>query len=184
MAIGPTDEDLKKVEKDLGYEFRDKWLLRQLHYNSSQVSKRGLVRDAAMHLVVSDLVYDSLPKASTDILTDRRTTLVMRDFCAEGARKLGWNKIAFTGKSFPKQEEQAAKNMLAELFEAVWGALYKDSGGNIHAVMDAYSRHFALHEVTTNGTASFHAMQQGASAAEGSAKAQEVAAALADLTFK
>ncbi len=52
------------------------------------------------------------------------------------------------------------------------------------AVMDAYSRHFALHEVTTNGTASFHAIQQGASAAEGSAKAQEAAATLADLTFK
>ena len=52
------------------------------------------------------------------------------------------------------------------------------------AVMEAYSRHFAQHEVTTNGTASFHAMQQGASAAEGSAKAQEVAATLADLTFK
>ena len=32
--------------------------------------------DAAMTLVVSDLVYDSLPRASTDILTDRRTTLV------------------------------------------------------------------------------------------------------------
>jgi hypothetical protein len=29
-----------------------------------------------MTLVVSDLVYDSLPKASTDILTDRRTALV------------------------------------------------------------------------------------------------------------
>lgn len=29
-----------------------------------------------MHLVVSDLVYNSLPKASTDILTDRRTTMV------------------------------------------------------------------------------------------------------------
>ena len=47
---------------------------------------------------------------------------VMRDFCAEGAKKLGWHKVAFTGKSFPKADEQANRNMLAEVFEAVWCA--------------------------------------------------------------
>ncbi|KAK9902840.1 hypothetical protein WJX75_008325 [Coccomyxa subellipsoidea] len=188
MAIGPTDEELMKVEKDLGYKFRDKWLLRQafIHPSAGEFNNYRLawIGDAAMTLVVSDLVYDSLPKASTDILTDRRTALVMRDFCAEGAKKLGWHKVAFTGKSFPKADEQANRNMLAEVFEAVWGAVFKDSGNSCQAVLDAYARHFALHEVANGASASYTAIEQAASDEEESAKAQEVAATLANLAFK
>lgn len=48
---------------------------------------------------------------------------VMRDFCAEGAIKLGWDKVAVAGKSFPKDKDLTT-NMLAEMFEAVWCALF------------------------------------------------------------
>ena len=47
---------------------------------------------------------------------------VMRDFCAEGAIKLGWDKVAVAGKCFPNDKELTT-NMLAETFEAVWWAL-------------------------------------------------------------
>lgn len=52
---------------------------------------------------------------------------VMRDFCAEGAIKLGWDKVAVAGKSFPKDKDLTT-NMLAEVFEAVWYALCSLAG--------------------------------------------------------
>ena len=52
------------------------------------------------------------------------------------------------------------------------------------AVLDAYAKHFALHEVINGASASYAAIEQAASDKEESAKAQEVAATLANLTFK
>lgn len=53
------------------------------------------------------------------------------------------------------------------------------------AVLDAYSKHFALHEVANGASASYAAIaQQAISDEEKSAKAQEVAATLANLAFK
>ncbi|CAL8466420.1 g5956 [Coccomyxa elongata] len=118
-----------------------------------------------MQLVVSDLVYESLPdSATTDILTDRRKTMVMRDFCAEGAIKLGWDKVAVAGKSFPKDKDLTA-NMLAEMFEAMWGAIYKDSGNNQTVVHGVYKRLFPLHTLYSNEDAE----EAAAAAAEESA---------------
>ena len=50
----------------------------------------------------------------------------MRDFCAEGAIKLGWDKVAVAGKCFPKDKELTT-NMLAETFEAVWWVVLSPS---------------------------------------------------------
>ncbi|BDA51205.1 probable ribonuclease 3 [Coccomyxa sp. Obi] len=125
------------------------------------------IGDAAMQLVVSDLVFESLPElATTDILTDRRKAMVMRDFCAEGAIKLGWDKVAVAGKSFPKDKELTT-NMLAEVFEAVWGAIYKDSGNNQAVVHDVYKRLFPLHALSSNEAAE----EAAAATAEESASA-------------
>lgn len=45
---------------------------------------------------------------------------VMREFCAEGSKKMGWHKLATVGKCFAKTEEEVTCNMQAEIFEAVW----------------------------------------------------------------
>lgn len=47
----------------------------------------------------------------------------MREFCAEGAKKMGWHKLATVGKCFAKTEEEVTCNMQAELFEAIWWVL-------------------------------------------------------------
>ena len=51
-------------------------------------------------------------------------------------------------------------------------------------MLDAYARHFALHEVANGASASYTAIEQAASDEGESAKAQEVAATLANLAFK
>lgn len=103
-----------------------------------------------MQLVVSQLVFASSTRGTTEILHDRRKvmvmllilmqvhdmfhtcegkcylevicecTQVMREFCAEGAKKMGWHKLATVGKCFAKTEEEVTCNMQAELFEAIW----------------------------------------------------------------
>ena len=39
-------------------------------------------------------------------------------------------RAQFCGKCFPKKEGEQDTNMLAEMFEAVWGAQFIDSQGN------------------------------------------------------
>ncbi len=103
-----------------------------------------------MQLVVSQLVFASSTRSTTEILHDRRKVMVMlliqvldifqnllplknlclrviceckqvmREFCAEGAKKMGWDKLATVGKCFTKTEEEVTCNMQAELFEAIW----------------------------------------------------------------
>jgi dsRNA-specific ribonuclease len=54
----------------------------------------------------------------------------MREFCAEGAKKKGWHKLATVGKCFKNTKEEVTTNMQAELFEAIWGALFIDTEGH------------------------------------------------------
>jgi hypothetical protein len=47
-----------------------------------------------MNMAISQMVFASSATASCEVLHDRRKVMVMRDFCAEGAKKMGWDKLA------------------------------------------------------------------------------------------
>lgn len=55
----------------------------------------------------------------------------MRETCADIAKAKGWDRHVVLGKGFRKISNTATTNMLSELYEAVWGALYLDANGNL-----------------------------------------------------
>jgi dsRNA-specific ribonuclease len=54
----------------------------------------------------------------------------MRESCAEAAKAKGWDRYVIVGKGYRKISDKATTNMLAELYEAVWGAIYLDAKGD------------------------------------------------------
>ena len=102
------------------YTFEDKWLLRQAFVHPSvgefNNSRLAWIGDAVMNMAISQMVFASSATASCEVLHDRRKVMVrfvvlkmhactccttqpclvqvMRDFCAEGMKKMGWDKLA------------------------------------------------------------------------------------------
>jgi dsRNA-specific ribonuclease len=59
----------------------------------------------------------------------------MRETCAEVAKAKGErDQYIVVGKSYRRVSTSVSTNMMAELYEAVWGALYLDTGGNVEGV--------------------------------------------------
>ncbi|CAK0781180.1 hypothetical protein CVIRNUC_005306 [Coccomyxa viridis] len=57
---------------------------------------------------------------------------------SEDAQQMGWDKLFMVAPPLLKHSE----NMLAELFEAVWGAVYEDCGAKDHVVRECYVKCF------------------------------------------
>ena len=53
------------------------------------------------------------------------------------------------GKSFAKKEEEQTTNMMAEMFEAVWGAQFIDSHGDYARALFIF---FCMCSVVTNAS--------------------------------
>ena len=110
------------------------------------------VGDAALLVVVTEAVAASpgaaaAPLRALDVL---RQSLVSRQACEAHGRQLGLAAMMVVGRSCRIQYEQGVsaepelvtRNMLAECFEAVLGAVYVDGG--LDAVRRVYHRHFPL----------------------------------------
>ena len=56
---------------------------------------------------------------------------------------------AVVGKSFAKKEDEQTINMMAEMFEAVWGAQFIDSHGDYARAQLGLSAHACAHACMT-----------------------------------
>ncbi|CAL5221384.1 g3567 [Coccomyxa viridis] len=140
VTYGPSRQEIKSVEAKLGYKFKDRWLLRQAltHPSAGPFNNYRLswIGDAVLGLVVSQLVFDAFPTGSTEVLNNMRCQRIRRKVYARAAIEMGWDKILVVQPPQLKNSE----NMLAELFEAVWGALYEDCGAKDKVVRKCYRR--------------------------------------------
>ncbi|CAL5221385.1 g3568 [Coccomyxa viridis] len=109
-----------------------------IHASAGQFNFTRLawIGDAVMGMVVTHLVFASTSCADCETLHDRRKVM--------GCRKMGWEKYVIVGKGYAKTDTEVSMKMRGELFEAVWGAQFVDSGGNYATVMTSYEKNFPL----------------------------------------
>jgi ribonuclease-3 len=114
------------------YEFRDPALLELALTHSSFGHDRDNERleflgDAALDLVVADELYRSegleLPEGE---MTERKSSVVSRKSLAEAAARLGLDRHVRLGPGL--QERVLPRSVLANIYEAVLGAVYIDGG--------------------------------------------------------
>jgi len=86
--------------------------------------------DAVLNLAVSSLLLQAFPEAQEGILSKRRSHLVKRSFLAHLSRELQLEQHLLLGKGELLDGGRKKTSILANVYEAVIGAIYIDSGFN------------------------------------------------------
>jgi ribonuclease-3 len=84
--------------------------------------------DAVLELAVTDFLFSKYPEKDEGDLTNLRAALVNTVSLAAAAQRLGMSDYLLLSKGEAKDTGRARDVILADAFEAVIGAIYRDSG--------------------------------------------------------
>lgn len=84
--------------------------------------------DAVLDLIVTEVIFDLFPHKNEGFLTKLRAKLVRGDTLAMYARELKLYKFMLLGERVQGQGIEQSKSVLADVFEALVGAIYLDIG--------------------------------------------------------
>lgn len=131
------DSQLAELESILGYQFRDRGLLRTALVHRSWIAESDEVvsnerleflGDAVLGWVVAELAFHRLSDMPESKLTDLRKSVVNAIALGGVARSLGIGRFVLLGKGEDSAGGRDKTSILADAFEAVIGAIYLDGG--------------------------------------------------------
>lgn len=124
---------LEQLENNIDHCFKDKDLLRAALTHSStgkniNYERLEFLGDRVLGLVVAEMLYQKFPEEKEGDLARRLAALVQGSFLARIAQEMELGRYI----QFSEAEAQAGgaenENILSDVFEALIGALYLDSG--------------------------------------------------------
>ena len=129
---------MSDLEKRLGYSFSDPELLVCALTHRSRANDEGdpdlanerleFLGDAVLDLLVAQLLMAVHPDASEGVLSRARASLVNTRALAERSRRLGLDQAVRLGRSEETSQGRSKPSILANVFEAILGAIYLDGG--------------------------------------------------------
>jgi ribonuclease-3 len=133
------DLDVHAVENIIDYKFRNRDLLYTAFKHSSflPVTKEKYYRsnerleflgDAVLDLVVTEFLYTSEPHRSEGELSKIKSVLVSRNVLAEVISSLEVGKHLMVNRGEEKTGGKTRPSNMANLYEAILGAVYLDGG--------------------------------------------------------
>jgi len=128
-----------EIEERLGHSFSDKNLLvlafiHRSFFNENRkvIDKHNerleFLGDSVLGLIISSYLYQHLPSQSEGHLSHLRAHLVGAQSCACYMRELDLEKFLLLGKGEAINVGKGRERILADLFEAIVGAIYLDGG--------------------------------------------------------
>jgi ribonuclease III len=137
VSRGPQG-DRADLETRLAHRFHSAELLEQALTHGSRAYERGdasrgnerleFLGDAVLNLVVSERLMSLWPQASEGTLSRARAAAVNTAALAASARRLGLSSLIRLGRGEEGSGGRDKPSILADVFEAVLGALYLDGG--------------------------------------------------------
>ena len=135
---------IAKLEQEIGHSFSNQRIIQDALTHSSTGQEHNYERleflgDRVLGLIVAEMLYKKFPDEPEGDLAKRLSALVQGSLLAEIAQQI--NLGAYV--DFSEAERQAGgtenTNILADVFEAVIGALYLDSGfKECHALVEKF----------------------------------------------
>lgn len=129
-----ADGDLGEIETRIGHSFGNLSILRQAltHASATEAGvpdneRLEFLGDAVVGLAVNDHLFRIYTQCAEGRLTQIKSTVVSTPALARRARVLGLAGHALLGKGMPRADA-LSDSVMANLFEAVVGALYIDEG--------------------------------------------------------
>jgi len=147
-----VEKCIDNLWQKLGVEWQRLSLLREaLTHSSYAYENKGQVGiahnerleflgDAVLELIISEHLFSKCPDKPEGELTKMRARVVCEPSLAGVARKLNLGQCMFMGKGEERSGGRDRPSILADVFEAVLGALYLDQGYEA-------ARDFALQEL-------------------------------------
>lgn len=129
-------ENLKKLEENIGYTFKNKELLKNALTHTSYANEHEMksneklefLGDSILEFVSSDYMYQKYTKLKEGELTKVRATVVCEDSLYKIAKMHNFSDFLYLGKSEIMTEGNKRPAILADSVEAVIAALYIDGG--------------------------------------------------------
>ena len=128
-----ANNDLTKLQKDIGYAFSDEKLLKTALIHASadvgeDYERLEFLGDAVLELVISELMFEKKPDCSEGDLTKSRAALVNEGTLAQAARELELAGHLVLGRGERMSGGAEKPSILADVIEALIGAVYLDGG--------------------------------------------------------
>ena len=135
------NKDLKQVEKILGISFKNLDLLNQALTHRSYLNEHPqftlghnerleFLGDAVLELVISEYLFKNYPKRPEGELTSFRSAVVKTETLAQASRTLNLGQYLKMAKGEADTGGHDKDYLLANMFEAIIGAIYMDQGYN------------------------------------------------------
>ena len=130
--------ELSEFQQRLGYQFRDKHLLRLALTHPSIAHEQNMTTphnqrleflgDAVLGAVLSHQLYETFADADEGLLTKSRAKLVNATSLAEHARAVGLGEHLILSRGEENTGGRSRPSILADAFEALLGAMFLDGG--------------------------------------------------------
>jgi len=125
----------KKIEKVIGYSFKDqKLLIKSLTHKSANPlennEKLEFLGDRVLGLILSNKIFELYPNESEGDLDKRFASLVNRKTCLKISKNLKMENYIILSKAYLNKNKIEDK-ILADSCEALIGALFLDGGFDI-----------------------------------------------------
>jgi len=128
----------KKLEEQIGIDFKDSKLLRQAFIHRSYLNEHRdsqfesnerleFLGDAVLELVVTEYLYSNFPNPEGE-LTNWRSALVKGEMLAKIATELKLGEYLFLSHGEEKSGGRTKDYLLANTFEALIGVIYLELG--------------------------------------------------------
>lgn len=95
---------------------------------SDSYERLEFLGDAVLDLIISEIIFSRYPDENEGFLTKLRAKLVRGDALADYAQGLGLSELLVIGERARGQGIELSKNVLADVFESLVGAVYVDAG--------------------------------------------------------
>jgi len=138
MMSETAKEQIERLAARVDYRFRDHELLREALTHSSFANEHPqditnnerleFLGDAVLDLVVGALLYEEFPSCHEGEMTRMRAEVVAEPSLASLARQLQLGELLLLGRGERLGGGRDKSSLLADAFEAVVGAIFKDGG--------------------------------------------------------
>lgn len=130
--------EIHQIEQKLGYVFKKKELLELAFVHRSYINENKEIKehnermeflgDSVLGLLIADALYSSMPDTSEGDLSSLRSRLVEASSCMNYVQELQLETHLLLGRGERMNDGRGRESILADLFEAVIGAIYLDGG--------------------------------------------------------
>lgn len=137
-ALELLTQNISTIESRLGYRFKDQRLLALAFVHRSFINENREIEqhnerleflgDSILGLLVADYLYLFLPNTPEGDLSYLKSRLVEASSCVKYIQRLDLESFLLLGKGERMNDGRGRESILADLFEAIMGAIYLDGG--------------------------------------------------------